>query len=42
MGSTNRNSLVFVDDISAICGGIIGVGGKFCLKGKDECKNGQT
>ena len=29
--------LVCVNDSSAVCGGIIGVGGKFCLKLKDEC-----
>ena len=36
-GSTLSDSLVLVNDSSIVCGGVIGVGGKFCLKPKKEC-----
>ena len=36
-GSTVGDSFICVHDNSGVCGGLIGTGGKFCLKSKDEC-----
>ena len=38
VGSTSSSScFVLVEDIDLICGGMIGTGGKFCLKSKIDC-----
>ena len=36
-GSTQGNSFVFVEHKNLVCGGLIGTGGKFCLKPKGQC-----